>query len=94
LHIAFSDTFIHNAYRSITFDKDKRRDLLRRETMCDINVFVRKNGIEENVLENVDLVESSAEGIRLVNIFGEERLLQAKMILYNNSEKRMVFQPI
>ena len=62
--------------------------------MCDINVFVRKNGIEEKVLENVDLVEESAEGVRLVNIFGEERLLHAKMVLYNNSEKRMVFQPI
>jgi predicted RNA-binding protein len=62
--------------------------------MCDINVFVRKNGVEEKVLENVELVEESTEGVRLVNIFGEERLLNARMILYNNSEKRMVFQPV
>ena len=62
--------------------------------MCDIDVFVRKNGVEEKVLENVELVEESSEGIRLVNIFGEERLLKARMIFYNNSEKRMVFQPV
>ncbi|BBO68759.1 hypothetical protein DSCA_26890 [Desulfosarcina alkanivorans] len=60
--------------------------------MCDVNVFVVKNGVEEKVLENVDLIEEVPDGIRLVNIFGEERTLKAKMVLYNNSEKRMLFQ--
>lgn len=60
--------------------------------MCDVNVFVMKNGIEEKVLENVDIIEAVAGGMRLVNIFGEERTLNAKMIRYDNSEKRMVFQ--
>lgn len=62
--------------------------------MCDVNVFVLKNGIEEKVLENVDVIEEVAGGMHLVNIFGEERTLKARMVLYNNSEKRMVFQPI
>jgi predicted RNA-binding protein len=62
--------------------------------MCDVNVFVIKNGVEEKVLENVDLIEAVDDGMRLVNIFGEERMLKAKMISYNNSNKRMVFQPV
>ena len=62
--------------------------------VCDINVFIKKNGIEEKVLENVDLIEEVADGMRLVNIFGEERTLKAKMVRYDNSEKRMVFQPV
>ena len=62
--------------------------------MCDVNVFVVKNGVEEKVLENVDLIEEVAEGMRLVNIFGEEKMLKAKMVCYNNSEKRMIFQPV
>ena len=62
--------------------------------MCDVNVFVIKNGIEEKVLENVDLIEAVDDGMRLVSIFGEERMLKAKMIRYNNSDKRMVFQPV
>ena len=62
--------------------------------MCDINVFIRTNGVEEKVLENVDLIEAVGEGMRLVNIFGEERTLKARMVHYNNSEKRMVFQPV
>ena len=61
--------------------------------MCDINVFILNNGVEEKVLENVDVIEEVAEGMRLINIFGEERTLKAKMVHYNNSEKRMVFQP-
>jgi predicted RNA-binding protein len=62
--------------------------------MCDVNVFVINNGVEEKVLENVDLIETVDDGMRLVNIFGEERTLKAKMIRYNNSDKRMVFQPV
>jgi predicted RNA-binding protein len=68
--------------------------LSRRSVMCDVNVFVLRNGVEEKVLENVDLIEEVAGGMRLVNIFGEERTLKAKMVQYNNSEKRMVFQPV
>jgi len=63
--------------------------------MCDINVFVMKNGTEEKVLENVERVEEVAGGgMRLVNIFGEEKTINARMTLYNNSEKRMVFTPV
>ncbi len=62
--------------------------------MCDVNVFVLKNGVEEKVLENVDLIEEVAEGMRLVNIFGEEQTLKAKMVRFDNSKKRMLFQPV
>jgi predicted RNA-binding protein len=62
--------------------------------MCDINVFVLKNGTEEKVLENVDLIEEVGGGLRLVNIFGEERTLKARMVRFDNSEKRMLFQPV
>lgn len=62
--------------------------------MCDINVFVVKDGVEEKVLENVDLVERVADSVRLVNIFGEERTIHGTMVSYNNSDKRMVFQAL
>ncbi|MDL2268451.1 CooT family nickel-binding protein [Desulfosarcina sp. OttesenSCG-928-A07] len=62
--------------------------------MCDINVFVLKNGREEKIMENVDVIREVSGGIQLFNIFGEEQTLKAKMVYYNNSEKRMVFQPV
>ena len=62
--------------------------------MCDVNVYILKNGMEEKVLENVDLIEAVDGGMHLVNIFGEERTIKATMVHYNNSEKRMLFQPV
>ncbi len=62
--------------------------------MCDVNVFILNNQVEEKVLENVDVIEETADGMRMVNIFGEERILKARMVLYNNSQKKMVFQPV
>lgn len=62
--------------------------------MCDVNVFVVKDGVEEKVLENVDLIEEVADGMRMVNLFGEERTIKAKLVRFDNSDKRMLFQPI
>ena len=62
--------------------------------MCDISAFIVNNGSQEKVLENVDLIEAVEGGMRLVNIFGEEKTLRAKMIRFDNSAKRMLFQPL
>lgn len=59
--------------------------------MCDVTAYLIKNGAEEKILENVDVVEETSDGIRLMNIFGEEKSVKARMVLYNNSEKKMVF---
>lgn len=61
--------------------------------MCDIDAFLITDGGTEKVLEHVELVEDTEGGLRLVNIFGEERILQAKMVHYNNSAKRMLLAP-
>jgi len=60
--------------------------------MCDINAYILKNGKEEIILENVDQVVSKDHEIRLINIFGEEKVFKADLIYYNNSEKKMVFE--
>jgi predicted RNA-binding protein len=61
--------------------------------MCDINAFVKEGDGETRILENVDLVTTEGEDVRLQNIFGEERRFKGRMIYYNNSEKKMVFTP-
>ena len=63
--------------------------------MCDINVFVLKNGREERIMENVERVERVDEtGLKIQNIFGESRVLRGRMFLYDNSSKKMVFEPV
>ena len=48
--------------------------------MCEANVYLLKQGKEELILEAVDIVEPHEEGkIRLANIFGEQKVLDAKL---------------
>ena len=62
--------------------------------MCDINAYILKNGEEVKVMENVDVVTSDANAFQLQNIFGEETLIQGRIVSFNNSEKKMVFEPV
>jgi len=62
--------------------------------MCEAHAFVLRDGKEEKVLENVDLVELDDEGVKLTSIFGEQKTLKAKLRLYNNSERKIVFEPV
>ena len=62
--------------------------------MCEAHAFILKDGNEEKVLESVDLVELEGDEVKLINIFGEQKTLKARLKLYNNSEGKIVFEPI
>ncbi len=62
--------------------------------MCEAHAFILKDGKEEKVLESVDLVEIEDDEVKLISIFGEQKSLKAKLKLYNNSEGKIVFEPI
>ena len=61
--------------------------------MCEAHAFILRNGKEEKILENVDLVEFEDNEIKLTSIFGEQKTLKARLKLYNNSEGKIVFEP-
>jgi len=49
-------------------------------SMCEANAYLLKEGKEELILEAVDILEQAEEGkIRLANIFGEQKVLDAKL---------------
>ena len=60
--------------------------------MCDIDVFVVTGGGEEKIMENVDRVERIDEELTVQNIFGEQQRLKGRILLYDNSSKKMVFE--
>ena len=47
--------------------------------MCESTAYLIVNGQEEMVLESVDSFESEGNQIKLVNIFGEEKKIQARI---------------
>jgi predicted RNA-binding protein len=62
--------------------------------MCEAHAFLLKDGREEEILENVDLVEATDGEVRLVNIFGEQKILKARFRRYENRPGKMVFEPV
>jgi predicted RNA-binding protein len=59
--------------------------------MCDVNVVLVTDGVEEPVLAHVDEVRQSDGQVRLTNIFGEEKTIRGDFLYYNNSAKKMAF---
>jgi predicted RNA-binding protein len=47
--------------------------------MCEANAFIIRDGQEELLLESVDVLEQENGNIRLVNIFGEQKVLPARI---------------
>ncbi|MBP8645211.1 MAG: CooT family nickel-binding protein [Syntrophobacteraceae bacterium] len=47
--------------------------------MCEANAYLIRNGEEELVMEAVDVVESDGDVLRVANIFGEQKVLRARI---------------
>jgi predicted RNA-binding protein len=47
--------------------------------MCEANAYLIEDGIEQLIMESVDKVEPEDSGLRLVNIFGEQKYVQARI---------------
>jgi predicted RNA-binding protein len=45
--------------------------------MCEAAAYVLKDGKEELFLSEVDVIEPEGDGLRLVNIFGEQKTIKA-----------------
>lgn len=47
--------------------------------MCEANAYIVDGETEQLVMEAVDKVEPSDGGLRLVNIYGEQKFINAKI---------------
>lgn len=62
--------------------------------MCEAHAFVIKDGTEEQLLESVDEVEVNGDEVRLVNIFGEQKIIKGKIQRYSNREGKIVLEAL
>ena len=62
--------------------------------MCEAHAFVLKDGEEKKLMENVDRVEMVGDVIKIVNIFGEQKILKGKMRSYNNTQRKILLESI
>lgn len=61
--------------------------------MCEASAFIIKDGQEELVLESVDILEPEDGNIRLVNIFGEQKILPAKIKKLSLVDHKIILEP-
>jgi predicted RNA-binding protein len=62
--------------------------------MCEAHAFLLKEDKEEKILESVDILEVEGDEIRMINIFGEQKILKARIRSYNGTESRILLESI
>jgi len=60
--------------------------------MCESNVYLMRDGKEGLVMESVDIIIPEEEGIYLQNIFGEQRLVKARIKEMNLVDHRILLE--
>ncbi len=62
--------------------------------MCQSNAFILEDGKENEIMRDVALLEPSGDEIRLVDLFGEEKRVRAKIKMINLMEHRIILEPV
>jgi predicted RNA-binding protein len=58
-------------------EREAFNTVVARNRMCEAAAYILKNGQEELLLSEVDIVEPEGDGLRLVNIFAEQKVIRA-----------------
>ncbi len=60
--------------------------------MCEASAYVLRNGQEELLLSEVDILEPEGDSLRLVNIFGEQKIVKADLVLLNLVNHKIILK--
>ena len=62
--------------------------------MCEVHVFIQNGGAEEKLMESVERVEAvDSRQVRMKNIFGEEKTVSGKIVLFDSNQNKILLQP-
>jgi len=62
--------------------------------MCEASAFFIKDGKEELILESVDTLENFGDEVKMINIFGEQKNLKARIKTLSLVEHKIILEPI
>ena len=60
--------------------------------MCEASAYLVKDGVEELIMENVDILRPEENGIYLQDIFGGQRVIKAKVREMNLVDHRILLE--
>lgn len=61
--------------------------------MCEANAYLIEGDSEQLVMESVDKVEPQDNGLRLVNIFGEQKFVHAAVHALSLVDHKILLKP-
>jgi len=61
--------------------------------MCEANAYLVQGEKEQLIMESVDKVEPEDNGLRLVNIFGEQKYIQARIAALSLVDHKILLRP-
>lgn len=61
--------------------------------MCEAAVYLLRDGQEELLLESVDQLETQEGQIKMVNIFGEQKEVRAKIKRLSLVDHKIILEP-
>ncbi len=61
--------------------------------MCEAAVYLLRDGQEELLLESVDQLETREGQIKMVNIFGEQKEVRAKIKRLSLVDHKIILEP-
>jgi len=62
--------------------------------MCESTAYVLKDGKEEVILENVDFLENGEKQVKLVDLFGEEKIVKARLKTLSLVDHKIILEPL
>lgn len=62
--------------------------------MCEASAFIIKDGEEELLLESVDVLENEGDEINMVNIFGDQKRVKARIKSLSLVDHRIILEPL
>ena len=60
--------------------------------MCEASAYLIQDGKEELILENVDELHREGDVIKMVNLFGDQKALQARIRMISFVENKIVLE--
>ena len=60
--------------------------------MCEASAYILKNGQEELLLSEVDIIEPDGDDLRLVSIFGEQKIVKADIHRLNLVNHKIILK--
>jgi len=61
--------------------------------MCEATVYILKSDKEETVVEGVDFLENYPDHVKITDVFGEEKVIRARVKRFSLLNHKIVLEP-